>query len=610
MTPDHPQALRRALLLSSLGLPAGWATLASAADAPAAPKVLRYAFRVAETSFDPTQIQDIYSRIVTAHIFEGLYTYDHLARPVKFKPLTAAAMPEASDDFRTWTAKVRPGIFFADDPAFKGKPRELVAEDYVYAIKRFADPAVNSPLWASFETFEIVGLAEQRQRALDAKKPFDYDATVEGLRSLDRHTLQFRLASSRPRFIEFMASSDLLGAVAREVVEAYPGAVGAHPVGTGPFRLQQWRRASLIVLERNPGYRERFYDAEPAADDAEGQAIAARFKGRRLPMVDRVEIAIIEENQPRWLSFLNGQQDLLEEVPSDFINQAIPNNQLAPNLARKGVRAYRSLRPDMLMTLFNMEHPLVGGYTPEKIALRRAISLGFDEEREIRLLRRGQAIPGQAPSAPHTTSYDPAFKSEMSEYNPARAMALLDTYGYIDQNGDGWREQPDGSPLVLQISTQPDQASRQLAELWQRCLGALKLRVEFKVAQWPEQLKAARSGGLMMWGVGSTAAAPDGQDALQRYDGAQSGGQNIARFKLAEFDAIYRKLSVLPDGPERAALFREAKRIAVAYMPYRIHAHRYITDLAQAQLIGYRKPVFWLEWWHFVDLDERLRVVG
>ena len=255
----------------------------------------RYAFQIAETGFDPAAINDTYSRSVTCHIFEALYVFDHLARPAKIVPLTADGMPQTADEFRTWTFRVKPGIFFADDPVFQGARRELVAADYLFSFKRYADPAVKSPLWASVENWRIPGLADLRKQALDSKKPFDYDAPVEGMRLIDRYTFQLRLEEPRPRFIESMAVSDLFGAVAREVVQAYGDKIAAHPVGTGPFRLAQWRRSSLIVLERNPSYRERLWDAQPAADDVEGQAIAAKLRGRRLPLLDRVEISVIED---------------------------------------------------------------------------------------------------------------------------------------------------------------------------------------------------------------------------------------------------------------------------------------------------------------------------
>src|SRR5256885_9333886 len=173
------------------------ALLAPAAAWPQGPqaplKGLRYAFEVAETSFDPAKVNDLYSRTLTPPIFEAPYKFDHLARPVKIKPLTAEGMPQHSDDFRTWTVKIRAGIFFADDPAFQGRKRELVAQDYVYTFKRFADPANKSPVWTELEEQKLVGLAALRQQVLEQKKPFDYDKDVAGVRALDRYTLQFRV---------------------------------------------------------------------------------------------------------------------------------------------------------------------------------------------------------------------------------------------------------------------------------------------------------------------------------------------------------------------------------------------------------------------------------
>jgi ABC-type transport system substrate-binding protein len=520
-------------------------------------------------------------------------------------------MPEVSADWRIWTIKVKQGIYFADDPAFKGKRRELVAQDYVYAIKRTADPALKSQLWSWVETFKIVGLEDYRRALIADKKPFDYDREVEGLRALDRYTLQFKLADPNPRFLESIAASDLLGGVAREVVEYYGDRIAEHPVGTGPFRLAQWRRSSLIVLERSPTYREVRYDAEPADDDIEGQAILAQFKGRRLPMIDEVQVSVVQEEQPRWLSFLNGQIDMLAgaygSVPQSFITLAMPNGKVAPNLAKRGIQGKAQVTSDVTMVYFNMEDPVVGGYTPEKVALRRAINLAYDVEREIRVIRRGQAIPAQSQVVPHTTGYAPAFKSENGDFSPARAQALLDLYGYIDRDGDGWRDLPDGSPLVITRATQPEQIYRQFDELWKRNLEAIGIRTTFQTAQWPEQLKQARAGKLQVWSLGSLATSPDGQGAFQRLHGPQAGGQNLARFNLPEFNAIYDKLSQLPDGPERLELFRRAKMLAIAYAPYKAIVHRIATDMWHPWVSGFRRPLFWQEWWHMVDVDVALR---
>jgi ABC-type transport system substrate-binding protein len=599
---------------------AGMATLAAAPQAIAAStdangrKVLRLAFQAAETSLDPAKIVDLYSRTVTPHIFEALYNYDYLARPAKIKPCLAEALPEHSDDFRVWTIRVRRGIFFADDAAFKGQRREVVAQDIVYTIKRIFDPALKSPVVSTLESIGIIGLKAVRDEAIKQKKPFDYDREVEGMRALDRHTLRFTLESPRPRFIESLAASDNLGVVAREVVEHYGADIDAHPVGTGPFRLKQWRRSSLIVLERSPFYRDERWDAEPAPDDAEGQAILRQFKGRKLPIVDEVQVSIIDEDQPRWLSFLNGQMDVLgtkaNPVPARFVNVGMPKRKVAPHLAKRGVRGSMVINPDCALVLFNMEDPLIGGYTPEKVALRRAISLAYDVSTEITLLRNGAAIPAQSPLVPHTSGYDPAFKSEMSDYDPARAKALLDMYGYIDRNGDGWRERPDGQPLVIEMATEPEQRNRTFNEVWKKMLDAVGLQIRFVSAQWPENLKSARAGKVMMWQLGSSATAPDGQPALARLYGPEAGNQNLTRFKLAAFDRLYERLLQLPDGPEREAVFHEAKLIAAAYLPWKYTVHRMDPDLWHPWVIGFRRPLFWNEWWHLVDIDERMRAAS
>jgi ABC-type transport system substrate-binding protein len=589
-------------LVRALALALAWLLLAGAAAAQP-PKVLRYAFPIAETSFDPAVITDLYSRTVVAGIFDAPLEFEFLASPARMRPNTLVAMPEVSDDYRTFTFRVKPGIYFADDPAFGGRKRELTAADYVYSLKRHYDPRWKSGNLYLLENDRILGLSELRREAIEQKRPFDYDREVEGLRTLDRYTFQIQLAEPKPRFVYHFTDGSFTGALAREVVEAYGDKVGEHPVGTGPFRLAQWRRSSLIVLERNPNYREVLYDERPAPGHPRLDEIAREFKGKRLPLVDRVEIAVIEEPQPRWLSFLNEEQDLQENVPAEFAHIAMPNNQLAPNLSKRGITMVRYPRADVAVSYFAMEHPVVGGLEPHKVALRRAIALAVDVEREIRLVRRGQAIPGQSPIAPETWGYDPDFKSEMSEYNVPRAKALLDLHGWVDRNGDGWRDQPDGSPLVLEYATQPDQQSRQLIEQWKRNMDAIGIRIVFKTAKWPENLKASRAGQLMMWGVGWSAGAPDGDTFLALGYGPNKGQANHARFDLPAFNALYEKQRGLPDTPERMALMTEAKKLMIAYMPYKIHAHRIWTDLAHPWVKGYHRNIFVREFWKYVDVD-------
>jgi ABC-type transport system substrate-binding protein len=598
-----PPARRGARGLATLALLAG---LLAAACAPtsawAADKVLRYAFRIAETGFDPAQISDLYSRNIASNIFDAPLQFAFMARPVQVRPNTAAALPTVSDDFTSYTFRLKPGLFFADDPAFGGRPRELVAADYVYAWKRHYDPRWKSPNLYLLEGAQLIGLDALRKRAL-AGAPFDYDTPVEGLRALDRYTFEVRLAQPHPRFALLAADGSWLGAVAREVVERYGDAIMAHPVGTGAYRLAEWRRASRIVLTKNPRYRTELYDETPPADDGRAVAAAARFKGRSLPMIDRVEISIVAENQPRWLSFLNDEHDLLEELPSEYAPLAMPGGDLAPHLVKRGMALHRYPRADVSLTYFNMEDPVVGGYDPPQVALRRAMSLAVDLDKEIALVRSGQAIPAQGAVAPGTWGYDPSLRSVMSRFDRAEAKALLDLHGHVDRDGDGWREHASGARLEVELASQSDQQTRQLTEQWQKNLAAIGIRLRAKTAQWPENLKSATAGRLQMWNVGWSAAVPDGEPFLALADGRSKGQANKSRFDLPAYNELFARQKRLPDGPERRAAMLEAQKLMIAYMPMKLHVHRVYADLIQPRVVGYHRNIFVREFWKYIDID-------
>ncbi|TMG80821.1 MAG: bicyclomycin resistance protein [Betaproteobacteria bacterium] len=569
-------------------------------------KVLRYAFLVAETGFDPVQINDLYSSNIIAHIFDPPLDYDYLARPSKVKPNTAAALPEVSADGKTWTVRIRKGIYFADDPAFRGKQRELTAQDYVYSVKRHFDPKSKSPNFYLLDK-RIVGMDALRKEALAGGK-FDYDREVEGLKAIDRYTFRIVLTEPTPNMLYFFTYCNLFCAVAREVIDAYPDQTMEHPVGTGPFRLAQWKRSSRIVLERNPNYRVDTYDAEPPANDPESQAIAQRMRGKRLPQLDRVEVYIVEEAQPRWLAFLNGEHDLITAIPAEFVNIAVPEGKLAPNLQKKNIQMHRTSELDLTYAYFNMDDPVVGGYTPERVALRRAIALAYDADETIRAIYRGQAIPAQStvpPGAYGAPKDDLA--GPLAEYNPAKAKALLDTYGYVDRDGDGYRERPDGSKLILQLATTPDSQGKQNDELWRKFMDRVGLRIEFRKAKWPEHLRDSRAGKLMMWSLGWSATIPDADTFYVILYGPNKGQSNQARFDLPAWNVLYDKAKVLPDGAERDALYREMDRLFYAYAPLRPITHRIITGLAHPWVVGYRRHPVMREFWKYLDIDEQAR---
>jgi ABC-type transport system substrate-binding protein len=263
----------------------------------------------------------------------------------------------------------------------------------------------------------------------------------------------------------------------------------------------------------------------------------------------------------------------------------------------------RSPRASVDMALFNMEHPVVGGYSPAQIALRRAISLAYNVQDEIRLVRKGQSIPSQSPVSPLVSGFDASFVSEMSAFAPARARALLDTYGFVDRNGDGWRERPDGSPLKIEMATQPDQLSRALDEIWKKSYDAVRVQLSFKTAKWPEQLKMARNGQYMVWHLGLSAGSPDSSGSFRQGYGPSAGAENLSRFRLDAYDAIFREQEKMPDGPERLARLRQLQQLLLAYAPMFHITHRYAIDMSYPWVQNYRRWPFARNWWLYVDLD-------
>jgi ABC-type transport system substrate-binding protein len=565
-------------------------------------KTLHVAFPVAENGFDPQAIYDTYSDSVCSAIFDALYRYDYFARPVRLEPNTADGMPEITDGGRTFTIKVRPGIHFASDPAFNGRKRELTAADYVYSIKRVFDPKVRSYDLYLFEG-KLVGLDEPLARARKTGT-FDYDEKIEGLQALDRYTLRIRFSQPEYGFQWWLATRNF-AAVAREVVEAYRDAsnrVMENPIGTGPYRLKSWTRGQKIVLEANPDYRDDRYPA-PATRDAADATIAKGLVGRPLPLSGTVEISIIEEAQPRLLSFESGKLDYLF-VPPSLAANVIDGDKLKANLAKRGIVLHRGIEPSLEFFFFNLDDPVVGGYTPAKIALRRAISLAYDRDSAIRLLQNGQAMPASQPAPPPVLGHDPTLTTLVA-YDPAAARALLDKFGYKDRDADGFRENPDGSPLTIVKASTPDAASRASDELWKKSMDAVGLRMSFLKNKWPELNKMSEAGQLMMWGLGWINAIPDGDPFYSYLYSRNIGTSNDARLRLPEYDKLYEQAHALPDGAARTALFRKMTELIVAYAPWIMADYLYYNVMAQPWLKGYKANPFRRNQWAYYDIDAR-----
>ena len=562
-------------------------------------KTLRVAFPVDVTGFDPQVSQDLYSGYIERSVFDTLLTYDHLVRPYRLIPNTAAALPEVRDGGRTIIVRLQRGIHFAPDPAFGGKRRELTADDYVFSWKRIIDPAVASPNLFIFED-KLVG-AEALVAAAKKTGKFDYDAKLEGLQALDRYTLQLKLKNPDFGILDYMTTTQL-SAVAREVVAMYGTKPNTwthdHPVGTGPYYLKEWRRGSKLILEANPEFRDVLFPDQGEPGDT---ALIKAYKGRQLPLVGRIDVAIIEESNPRLLAFKSKEIDYLY-IPTDLVNQVIDNGKLKDEYVKAGIKWSRELEPSLQYTYFNMEDPVVGGYTPDKIALRRGIVMGYNGDEEIKIIRNGQGLPASQPVPPGLTGHDPKLK-RANRYDPAAGRALLDKFGYKDRNGDGYRELPDGRPLVIRMGSTPDSLHRLQDELWTKNMDAIGIKLEFVKQKWPDLLKMSMAGQLMMWNIGWQSGVRDGDSFLGLLYSKNKGNLNDARFSLPEFDRLYEASKQLPDGAERSALYRKMSEIVQVYAPWHPGYYSYRNALVQPWVRGFKQHAFIAHPWMYIDLE-------
>ena len=567
-------------------------TVAGVAGAAETTKVLRVAQGDIDT-LDPEQWPDYFSGWVGAAIFEAPYEWDYLAAPARLAANTAAGLPTVSDDGRTWTIALQRGIEFTDDPAFRGKPRELIADDYVYAFKRLLDPNLRrggSPLL----TDALVGARALVDAARKPGAKLDYDAPFEGVRALDRYTLQLRLVT--PNYPVIQQNLTQAYAVAREVVEAAGRDIGGHPVGTGPYRLKEWKRGSRIVLEANPRYRRIAF---PKSDDPAHAALVTSMEGKRLPQIGIVEISIIEEMHARLLEFEQGHLDYIE-LQGEMANRLLAEGKLKPEYAAMGIRRYALPQTYVRYTYFNLKDPVVGGSSKERVSLRRAIALAFDPDELVRVAYAGQAVPLAQIVPPRATTYDPALPHGM-RHDPALARALLDRAGYDKRDADNFRLAPDGSRLTLTLLTRPGTLWREWETLWKKNLGAVGLRVQFRELPAQDQFKEMQATHFQM-SIAGWGGSPLGYVTLAQLESTQTPRVNPSRFAMEEYDRLYGQMLREPDVQKQVALSRRMSEIAQAYAPLIPHVAEVDNSFVQPWLQGF-EPNDFTSYFKYLDID-------
>ncbi|MCB0419695.1 MAG: ABC transporter substrate-binding protein [Bdellovibrionales bacterium] len=503
---------------------------------------------------DPVYTSDVYTSKAVSQIYETLLEYHHLKRPLVLQPLLAVEMPAASEDGLTHTFKIKPGARFQDDPAFpNGKGREVTATDFIYSWKRLADPANRSDGFWIFDG-RIKGLNEWR--AAMEKGKANYDTPIEGLVAKDDKTLVVKL--TKPYFqLYYVLAHNYSAVVPREAVEKYGKEFLNHPVGTGPYQLENWVRGSKIVMKANPTWHGQTYPTDGDPGDEEKGLL--KDAGKALPFAKKLVFYEVTEDQPRWLKFMKGEVDL-STIPKDNFDSAITNGATSAELAKKGIQLLVIKEPDVTYTAFNMADKSIA----ENINLRRAMSLAIDTDTMIKKFYNGRAISAQSPIPPDVDAYDPDYKNPYKGFDVGKAKEFMKKAGYKEGEGP-----------TIEYSTVSNSTSRQMAEYIQQSMAAIGVKLKVLSTDWPQFMNKIREKKAQVWGVAWLADYPDAENFLQLLYGKNiSPGPNGANYVNPEYDSLYEKAALLPPGKERTEIYHKMRDILIKDSPWIPGVHR------------------------------------
>lgn len=548
-------------------------------------KVLNLAVTAEVKGMDPIYSNDKYSSNEVARVYEGLLEYHYLKRPYTLVPNLAESLPVVSADGLTYTFKIKKGVKFHDDKAFEGgKGRELEAADFVYSIKRLADPKLQGLGWWLLDG-KIKGLNEWRDKNAE-KDVVDYSEEIEGLKALDKYTLQFKLNKAFPQFLYSLAMPFTF-AVAKEVVNHYGKEFLNHPVGTGPFMLPEFKQtAKRFTYVRNPNFRKKTFPTE-ASEEFKSMLTDA---GKELPFVDKIVVNIIKEDQPRWLNFLKGKVDFVG-VPKDNFDTAITPNKdgLGDDFKKKGIILEISPSLDVTYTAFNHDVELF-----KNVDLRRALALAYDVDQMNKLFYNGTALPAQSVIPPGIAGYMKDYTSPYRAKNIAKAKEYLAKAGY-----------PEGKGLPeITYDCPSSSVSRQIGELIKKQMSEIGVNIKVQQNTWPELQKKITKRQVMLYGIAWGADYPDAENFLQLlYGPNKSPGANGSGYDNPEFNSLFAKASIMQDSPERTALYEKLNRIAADQAPWIYGVHRQSYLVKHSWLKNYMSTDFEAGQAQYLDID-------
>jgi oligopeptide transport system substrate-binding protein len=481
-------------------------------------------------------------------------------------------------------------LSFHDNKCFpNGKGRALTANDFVYSLKRLADPKNTSPGWWLLDG-KIAGLNEWRDSQKTAEMS-NYDSAVTGLKAVDNHTLQIKLSKPFPQFL-YALSMTFTYVVPKEAVAYYGKEFLNNPVGTGPYITGAYNpMTNKIIYTKNPTFRDKFYPTEGSEGDEQRGLLV--YKGRKVPFIEKIITRAIPESTPAWLSFLKGDIDELQ-VEKDNFDQAItPSKGLTDKLASKGIEVEMENALDVTYMGFNHKNKLLNN-----INLRRAISLAYNNSKANELFYNGLGIEAQTLIPPGIKGYDKDFKNPYTAFDVEKAKKLLDKAGY-----------PGGKGLpTITYDTISTTVYRQMAEFLVKQMQQIGITVKPVFNTWPELQKKIKTAQVMMYGISWIADYPDAENFLQLVYGPNSApGANGSNYNEKEFNRKFEIATKLQDSPKRTQMYKELAQSVSKKLPWVFGVHRTNFRLKHSWLKNYKGTEFkqGIEQYWDIDLEEK-----
>lgn len=617
---------------------------------------------------DPTASYSLNEVPYMYAVYEPPYAYHYLKRPYTLVPKSAVELvtPQYLDkDGKSlpvdapgelvaesdYDIRITPGILYAPHPAFakdaKGEylyhslsaeqtrdkhspldfaqtgTRELVADDFVYALKRHATPRIDAPIYGIFSEY-VIGLKDYSKVIRDADqalrkgqdpaaldKPFlDFRKyPLAGAEALDKYTVRIRIKGKYPQWKYWMTLT-FTAPVPWEADRFYaqPGmaknslTLDVWPVGTGPFMLTEYDADRRHVLVRNPNYHGMTYPCEGMPADKEAGLLGDC--GKAMPFLDKLVFNVERDKTPLRSKFTQGFLDVPEiernDWGPDFLADAADSDDVRKRFAERGMRFPTSIEPQSWYLGFNWLDPVVGkGDTPEQQLknrkLRHALSIAIDWEEgygRVFTQKAGEAAHGPLPGglfgSRHGTpvGHNPVthrlVDGRIVRRSLDEAKVLLAEAGYPDG-----RIAATGKPLVLNYDYQRVPTPEFKAELdWMaKQFAKLNVQLEIRATDYNQFQEKMLKGKQQIFWWGWFADYPDAENFLFLLYGPNSKakfvGENAANYDNPEYDTRYRRLALLEDGPAKQKLIDEMVDLlradapwAWGYFPYTAGAYQ------------------------------------